>query len=161
MVKDNREIATCLEPTRTVEAQLLLLAAMQVIARLIVLPATLNLLEEYGGLRPCACPLARGSRESGCCTTFPAYRLGGRTASSPALCRDPALCANCKPVLLRARDVALLRGWQRLSGEGLSERRIVQCLALRYHLTERHIWTIFKKPQANGQSQLLQQGNLI
>ena len=58
----------------------------------------------------------------------------------------PLYVPNCKPVLLRARDAALLKDRQQLARQGLTERRIVQCLALRYHITERHVWTIFKKP---------------
>ena len=73
----------------------------------------------------------------------------------------PLYVPNCKPVLLRARDAALLKDRQQLAREGLTERRIVQCLALRYHITERHVWSIFKKPPPPDPAKQPQQGRLL
>ena len=73
----------------------------------------------------------------------------------------PLYVPNCKPVLLRARDAALLKDRQQLARQGLTERRIVQCLALRYHITERHVWTIFKKPPPPDPDRQPRQGRLL
>ena len=73
----------------------------------------------------------------------------------------PLYVPNCKPVLLRARDAALLKDRQQLARQGLTERRIVQCLPLRYHITERHVWTIFKKPPPPAPDRQPRQGSLL
>ena len=155
---------------RTAEARLpslremdisLLPAAVQAIARLIGLPATLKLVEEYGGL---TLRLPVGAREPGKRMLHDlARRIGPEAAQLLArhYAVTPLYVPNCKPVLLRARDAALLRDRQRLAGEGLSERRIVQCLALRYRLTERHVWTIFKKPPPADPAHQPRQGSLF
>ena len=92
--------------------------AVRGLVRLIGLPATLKLVEDFGGL---TLRLPVGAREVG---------------------------------------QALLADRQRLAGEGLSERQIVQCLAIRYHLSERHVWTILKKPPP-GRAAPHQQGSLL
>lgn len=155
---------------RTAEARLpslremdisLLPAAVQALARLIGLPATLKLVEEYGGL---TLRLPVGAREPGKRMLHDlAQRIGPEAAQLLArhYAVTPLYVPNCKPVLLRARDAALLRDRQRLAGEGLSERRIVQCLALRYRLTERHVWTIFKKPPPADPAHQPRQGSLL
>lgn len=120
-------------------------AAVKAIARLIGLPATLKLVETFGGL---TLRLPVGAREAGRHMLDDLARHIGPEATR-ILARHyavaPLYVPNCKPALIRARDAALLRDRRKLAGEGLSERRIVQCLALRYRLTERHIWTILKK----------------
>lgn len=132
----------------------LLPAAVQAIARLIGLPATLQLVENFGGL-----PCAHGQQM----LADLARRIGPEAAQILArhYAVTPLYVPNCKPVLLRARDAALLKDRQQLAREGLTERRIVQCLALRYHITERHIWTIFKKPPPPDPDRQPQQGRLL
>ena len=128
----------------------LLPAAVQAIARLIGLPATLKLVEDFGGLTLyLLADLAR--------------RIGPEAAQILArhYAVTPLYVPNCKPVLLRARDAALLKDRQQLAREGLTERRIVQCLALRYHITERHVWTIFKKPPPPDPDRQPRQGRLL
>ena len=139
----------------------LLPAAVQAIARLIGLPATLKLVEDFGGL---TLYLPVGAREAGRQMLADlARRIGPEAARILArhYAVTPLYVPNCKPVLLRARDAALLKDRQQLAREGLTERRIVQCLALRYHITERHVWTIFKKPPPTDPAKQPQQGRLL
>lgn len=139
----------------------LLPAAVQAIARLIGLPATLQLVENFGGL---TLRLPVGAREAGQQMLADLSRRIGPEAAQ-ILARHyavtPLYVPNCKPVLLRARDAALLKDRQHLARQGLTERRIVQCLALRYHITERHVWTIFKKPPPPDQARQPRQGSLL
>ena len=82
----------------------LLPAAVQAIARLIGLPATLQLVENFGGL---TLRLPVGAREAGQQMLADlARRIGPEAAQilRPALCRDPALCAQ-----LQARPAACPR----------------------------------------------------
>ena len=87
----------------------LLPAAVQAIARLIGLPATLQLVENFGGL---TLRLPVGAREAGQQMLADLSRRIGPEAAQ-ILARHyavtPLYVPNCKPVLLRARDAALLK----------------------------------------------------
>ena len=135
--------------------------AVRGLVRLIGLPATLKLVEDFGGL---TLYLPVGAREAGRQMLADlARRIGPEAAQILArhYAVTPLYVPNCKPVLLRARDAALLKDRQQLAREGLTERRIVQCLALRYHITERHVWSIFKKPPPPDPAKQPQQGRLL
>lgn len=134
-----------LPSVRTIDVSMLP-RAVQAIAKLIGLPATLKLVEDFGGL---TLRLPVGAREAGRQLLRDLSRSIGPDAAG-ILARHyavtPLYIPNCKPALTRARDVALLKDRRWLAGKGLPERRIVQCLALHYHVSERHVWTILKKP---------------
>lgn len=155
-----RTTETFLPSLRSLDISLLP-AAVQAIARLIGLPATLQLVENFGGL---TLRLPVGAREVGQQMLADLSRRIGPEAAQ-ILARHyavtPLYVPNCKPVLLRARDAALLKDRQQLARQGLTERRIVQCLALRYHITERHVWSIFKKPSPQDQAGQPQQASLL
>lgn len=155
-----RTTETFLPSLRSLDISLLP-AAVQAIARLIGLPATLKLVEDFGGL---TLYLPVGAREAGRQMLADlARRIGPEAAQILArhYAVTPLYVPNCKPVLLRARDAALLKDRQQLARQGLTERRIVQCLALRYHITERHVWSIFKKPPPPDPAKQPQQGRLL
>ena len=118
-------------------------------------------MEDFGGL---TLYLPVGAREAGRQMLADlARRIGPEAAQILArhYAVTPLYVPNCKPVLLRARDAALLKDRQQLAREGLTERRIVQCLALRYHITERHVWSIFKKPPPPDPAKQPRQGRLL
>ena len=52
---------------------------------------------------------------------------------------------NCKTALLKVRNRQLIADRTALAAEGLSERSIVQCLSLRYGISDRHIWDLLKR----------------
>ncbi len=116
------------------------------IADRIGLPAALRLVEHFGGL---TLRLPVGAREPGRAMLAELARILGEEAArtlAAAYADCPLYVPNCKPALLRARNAALLADRQTLTRQGLSERQIVQCLALRYGLSERSVWDIYKKP---------------
>ena len=155
-----RTTETFLPSLRSLDISLLP-AAVQAIARPIGPPASLQLVEQFGGL---TLYLPVGAREAGRQMLADlARRIGPEAARILArhYAVTPLYVPNCKLFLLRARDAALLKDRQQLARQGLTERRIVQCLALRYHITERHVWTIFKKPPPTDPAIQPQQGRLL
>lgn len=138
--------------------------AVQTIARLIGLPATLKLVEDFGGL---TLRLPIGAREAGRIILDELSRSIGQGATkilAKHYAATPLYVPNCKPALINARDAALVGDRTWLAARGLPERRIVQCLALRYGISERHVWTILKKPQPKARpepKEQLRSGNLL
>lgn len=124
----------------------LLPPSAQELARTIGLTATVALVENYGGL---TLRIPRGATERGRALIDDMARLIGQPAADALVQRyaGTALTVpSCKLALLKARDAALFEDRRVLTAEGLSERALVQCLALRYHLTERYVWRLLKKP---------------
>lgn len=157
MQDTNITTADYFDAMRTTEAFLPSLRSLDIS----LLPATLQLVEHFGGL---TLRLPVGAREAGQQMLADlARRIGPEAAQILArhYAVTPLYVPNCKPVLLRARDAALLKDRQQLARQGLTERRIVQCLALRYHITERHVWTIFKKPPPPDPDRQPRQGRLL
>lgn len=119
----------------------------QELARLLGLPATLKLVENYGGL---TLRIPYGETPLGRAMLADiAKRVDHDTAR--ALARKYAATElyipNCKLALVKVRDAAILRDRAELAEQGLSERQLVQVLALRYRLCDRYIWRILKKTQ--------------
>ncbi|HJA76789.1 MAG TPA: hypothetical protein H9774_08000 [Candidatus Desulfovibrio gallistercoris] len=127
--------------------------SVQHIAGRIGLPATLRLVENFGGL---TLRLPVGARAQGRALLDELARCIGEEAARTLAAMYavyPLYVPNCKPALLRARNALLLGDRRELARQGLSERQIAQCLALRYGLSERTVWDIFKKPLAPAPQQ--------
>ncbi len=85
-------------------------------------------------------------KKAGTCPAF-AMALHRMQSLVPlVITHSPGEFWRAASALLRARNAALLADRQTLTRQGLSERQIVQCLALRYGLSERSVWDIYKKP---------------
>lgn len=138
----------------------LLPPSAQELARLLGLPATLKLVENYGGL---TLRIPYGETPLGRAMLADiAKRVDHDTAR--ALARKYAATElyipNCKLALVKVRDSAILRDRAELAERGLSERQLVQVLALRYRLSDRYIWRILKKPPPAA-SPAQRQGSLL
>ena len=123
------------------------------IADRIGLKATLLLVENFGGL---TLRLPVGARSAGRALLNELSRRIGEDAAralADMYAVYPLYVPNCKPALVRARNAFLLADRRELARQGLSERQIAQCLALRYGLSERSVWEIFKKPLSPAQRQ--------
>lgn len=120
--------------------------SIRTIARQIGLPAALALVDSFGGL---TLRIAQGERVRGqAMLAMLAAKVGEDAASRLAqeYGATQLYIPNCKPALLKARNRQLLADRASLAAEGLSERHIVQCLALRYRISDRYVWEILKKP---------------
>ena len=112
-----------------------------------------SLVENFGGL---TLRLPVGARSAGRALLNELSRRIGEDAAralADMYAVYPLYVPNCKPALVRARNAFLLADRRELARQGLSERQIAQCLALRYGLSERSVWEIFKKPLPPAQRQ--------
>lgn len=126
-------------------------------------PATMELVKKLGGttvtipMRATSAGQVRYSR----LVSF----LGRELAS--ALCSAyPATdlyIPNCKRAVTDERDAALNRDRDELAKQNVSEREIVATLALRYKLSDRHVWRILKKPvcPVSSEKKCGRQGTLL
>lgn len=124
----------------------LLPPSAQKLARTIGITATVALVESFGGL---TLRIPHGATVRGRALIEDIARNIGQDAADALVHRyaGTALTVpSCKLALLKARDAALFADRRALTAEGLSERALVQCLALRYHLTERYVWRLLKRP---------------
>ncbi len=118
---------------------------VRTLAQHIGLPAALALVEGFGGL---TLRIAHGSRARGQAML---ERLAAKVGSAAAsrLAREygatQLYIPNCKTALLKVRNRQLIADRTALAAEGLSERSIVQCLSLRYGISDRHIWDLLKR----------------
>lgn len=121
-------------------------ATAQQLARLLGVTVMLNLVEHFGGL---TLRIPYGETPQGRAMLADLARRVGEDAAQ-ALAREYAgtrlYVPNCRQALVQVRDRAMLRDRARLAAEGLSERAVVQCLALRYGLSDRYVWRLLKKP---------------
>ena len=66
-----------------------------------------------------------------------------------ALCREYAgtdlYVPACKMAIMDQRDAALIRDRDAMARAGLAEREIVTGLALKYGLSDRHVWRVLKR----------------
>lgn len=118
------------------------------------LPAALTLVERLGGT---TIPVPMRATTQGEARFRRLEKtLGTETAS--ALCRvyggTDVYIPNCRGALIEARDAALNRERDALAAAGLSERDLVEALALRYKICDRQVWRILKKPTMASQPSL-------
>lgn len=139
----------------------LLPPSAQELARTIGLPSALKMVEMYGGL---TLRIPHGETPQGRAMLeditknigdAPARALAQRYAGTALV------IPNCKLSLQKARDAALHKDRDALAREGLTERQLVQCLTLRYRLTERYVWRILKKPTPDIPEPQMQQASLL
>ncbi len=69
--------------------------------------------------------------------------------AAKALCREYAgtnlYIPTCRQAAADERDAALIRDRDAMARAGLSEREIVTGLALKYHLSDRHVWRVLHR----------------
>jgi Mor family transcriptional regulator len=121
-------------------------ANAQDLARLIGLPAVLRLVGIFGGL---TLRVPHGETPLGRALLAEIARVVGQSGARALVNRyagTQLYIPNCKRALLMARDRALLAKRRSLADAGMSERAIVAELARAYRVSDRHVWTLLKKP---------------
>lgn len=83
-----------------------------------------------------------------------------------ALCREYAgtelYVPICKAAIMDQRDAALIRDRDAMASAGLAEREIVTGLALKYGLSDRHVWRVLKRfPDQSSPLFSAMQGRLL
>ena len=136
--------SACTTSLKTLDFALLPPSAQE-LARLLGIESALKMVDMYGGL---TLRIPHGETPQGRAILDDlANHLG--LPSAEALTQKYAGTAlvvpNCKQAMQKARDAAILEDRRALAAEGMSERQLTQCLVLKYRLTERYIWRIFKK----------------
>ena len=87
--------------------------------------------------------------------------------AAKALCREYAgtnlYVPTCRQAAADERDAALIRDRDAMARAGLSEREIVTGLALKYHLSDRHVWRVLHRVPEEKTSlfPLQRQGRLL
>lgn len=140
-----RALQACTTSLKTLDFVLLPPSAQE-LACSIGMPAALTMMNYYGGL---TLRIPHGITPQGRAMLADIGKHIGESCAQ-ALARKYAgtdlYIPNCKGAMQRARDAALLEDRKKLAASGLSERQIVQCLTIRYHLAERTIWRTLKRP---------------
>lgn len=152
--------SACTTSLKTLDFALLPPSAQE-LARVLGLPAALKMVDYYGGL---TLRMPHGDTPLGRSMLNDLSKHLGE-ASAKALAQKYAGTAlvvpNCKQAMQKARDAAILEDRRALAAEGLSERSLVQCIVLKYRLTERYVWRILKKPAPTLSQPMHQQASLI
>jgi len=155
-----RALQACTTSLKTIDFALLPPSAQE-LARVLGLPAALQMIEYYGGL---TLRIPHGETPQGKAMLSDIAKYIG-DAPAQALAHKYAATdlyiPNCKQAMQKARDAAMLEDRRALSQEGLSERQLVQCLVLRYRLAERTIWRTFKRPVPPASTPPQQQASLL
>lgn len=155
-----RALQACTTSLKTIDFALLPPSAQE-LARVLGLPAALQMIEYYGGL---TLRIPHGETPQGKAMLSDIAKYIG-DAPAQALAHKYAATdlyiPNCKQAMQKARDAAMLEDRRALSQEGLSERQLVQCLVLRYRLAERTIWRTFKRPAPPAPPPPQQQASLL
>ena len=155
-----RALQACTTSLKTIDFALLPPSAQE-LARVLGLPAALQMIEYYGGL---TLRIPHGETPQGKAMLSDIAKYIG-DAPAQALAHKYAATdlyiPNYKQAMQKARDAAMLEDRRALSQEGLSERQLVQCLVLRYRLAERTIWRTFKRPAPPAPTPPQQQASLL
>ena len=155
-----RALQACTTSLKTIDFALLPPSAQE-LARVLGLPAALQMIEYYGGL---TLRIPHGETPQGKAMLSDLAKYMG-DAPAQALAHKYAATdlyiPNCKQAMQKARDAAMLEDRRALSRDGLSERQIVKCLVLRYRLAERTIWRTFKRPAPPAPPPPQQQASLL
>ncbi|GAB1254620.1 Mor transcription activator family protein [Desulfovibrio falkowii] len=152
--------SACTTSLKTLDFAILPPSAQE-LARLLGLPTALTMVDLYGGL---TLRIPHGNTPLGLETLHDlANHLGDPSAKALAqkYAGTALVVPNCKKAMQKARDAAILEDRRALAAEGLSERALVQCLVLKYRLTERYVWRIFKKPAPDPPPPAQQQASLM
>lgn len=76
--------------------------------------------------------------------------------AAKALCREYAgtnlYIPTCRQAAADERDAAIIKDRDAMAHAGLSEREIVAGLALKYGLSDRHVWRILKRMPTNTET---------
>lgn len=118
----------------------------QELARLIGLPRTLALVDRLGG---CTIRVPNGVTRQGMAIIDELAKIVGRDNADKLVAEYASTALyipNCKQSLVTARNAALVHDRDLLAAQGMGERDIVFLLALRYHISDRYIWTLLKRP---------------
>ena len=119
-------------------------AVLRHIARLIGLPATLKLVEEYGGT-------TIWPAKSGVKGAHLAEVLGAQAADTlTAHDREPVYIPLALAALRAVEHDAIRAEGDELERTGWSARETVAYLARKYRHSDRYIWTIRKRPDQGG-----------
>jgi len=131
------------------QLQSLLPPSVHEVAAVIGMPATLRLVERFGGT---TLPLPRGvNRRGNASLTALAKQIGEEPAHKLAhhCAGEPLYIPRCELALRRLRDHSICEQFEALVREGVTANKAVTQLALEYKLTDRWIWKILKTTPPN------------
>lgn len=114
------------------------------VAAVIGMPATLQLVERFGGT---TLPLPKGANRLGISALKAlAKQIGDVPAQALAhhCAGEPLYIPKCDAALRRIRDLTICERFEAAVREGTTANRIVADLAREYKLTDRWVWNILK-----------------
>ncbi|WP_047248203.1 Mor transcription activator family protein [Chromobacterium subtsugae] len=123
-------------------------ATMQLVAQLIGMPRTLQLVQALGGT---TLPFSKNQSRAGQLRFAALADVIGQDAAE-LLTRhfggDILYIPRCSQALRQARNQQLIRDFDALLIDGLGANEAVGLLAMRYRLSDRMIWRVLKTPPA-------------
>jgi Mor family transcriptional regulator len=131
--------------TQIAQLQSLLPASIHEVATVIGMPATLRLVERFGGT---TLPLPTGANRNGrIYLRALAKQIGDDDAQKLAhhCAGEPLYIPRCDAALRRIRDLSICDQFDVIVREGTTANKAVVKLALEYKLTDRWIWNILQK----------------
>ncbi len=140
-------------PSQLSHLQNLLPPSIHEVAAVIGMPATLRLVERFGGT---TLPLPKGANRIGRSSLQAlAKQIGDEDAHKLAhhCAGEPLYVPKCDVALRRIRDLSICERFETAVREGVTANKIVMILAVEYKLTDRWIWKILKETPPETASQ--------
>lgn len=125
-------------------------STMQLVAKLIGMPRTLQLVQALGGT---TLPFSKNQSRAGQLRFAALVDVIGQDAAEQLTHHfggDILYITRCSKVLRQARNQQLIRDFDAMLADGLGANEAVSVLAMRYHLSDRMIWRVLKTPPLPG-----------
>lgn len=125
-------------------------ATMQLVAELIGVPRTWQLVKALGGT---TLPISKNQSRAGQLRYGALCEVIGEDAARRLTHHfggDTLYIPRCSQALRLARNQQLLADFDQMLSEGLSANESVGVLAVRYHLSDRMVWRVLKTPPADS-----------
>ena len=119
---------------------------MRLVAELIGLPRTLQLVQALGGT---TLPISKNQSKAGQLRFAALVEVIGEDAASSLTHHfggDILYVPRCSQALRLARNQQLLNDFDQLLEQGLGANEAVSVLAIRYQLSDRMVWRVLKTP---------------
>jgi len=138
-------------PSQLSHLQNLLPPSIHEVAAVIGMPATLRLVERFGGT---TLPLPKGANRIGRSSLQAlAKQIGDEDAHKLAhhCAGEPLYVPKCDVALRRIRDLSIVSQFEMAVRAGSTANKIVMELAVEYKLTDRWVWKILKTTPSDNQ----------